>query len=246
MGIAKSLVIVQWISLGLLVLGVLAQRTQMLPFRVAFGSFALALVVLSITAVVSLVVLGLSFGTVADAARTPSLMAFVIGFIPLLLVISLVGSGFKVPSIHNIATDPSLELQFQHAQTLRKTGENSIEPPSEKVVKLQQGFYKDLEPLHLNVSAARAFELSKTVVDQLGWEITFSDETKGHIEALERTALFGFVDDVLIKILPEGSNVDGGCVVNLRSVSRVGVSDLGANAKRIKKFQAALKDASLK
>ncbi len=235
MGIAKSLVIIQWFGLGTLILGVLTQRFQILPFKVAFGSFALALLVLSVTAVVALLVLALSFGPLSNAVRMPSMMAFVLGFIPLVVVISVVGSGFKVPRIHDISTDPSNPLVFKHAQSLRKPGENSIAPPSEKTLKLQAKFYTDIQPLSVDLAPEKAYERSLSVVNELGWELTHSDKNERQIEALERTALFGFVDDIVIKVSPKSGDATSS-VINLRSVSRVGKSDLGANAKRIKRF----------
>ncbi len=65
------------------------------------------------------------------------------------------------------------------------------------------------------------------------WE----DAKTGHIEAMFESAVFGFKDEVIIRIEPSAS----GSVVDMRSSSRVGVSDLGANAKRIQNFLEALK-----
>lgn len=242
MGIAKTLVFIQCISFVVLVLGLLAQRLQILPFKVAFGSFALALVLLSITALLALVVLGLSFGPLPNSARMPSLLAFALGGIPLIVVASLVGSGFKVPRIHDISTDPSNPLEFKHAHSLRKPGENSISPPADYTLQLQQDSYTDLKPLSVDLPPEEAYALSLRVAKDLGWEITFSEKSEGHIEAVERTALFGFADDIVIKVSSKSQD-SGASVINLRSVSRVGVSDLGANAKRIQRFYSAIKVA---
>ena len=70
----------------------------------------------------------------------------------------------------------------------------------------------------------------------LGWEVTASDAPSGRIEAIATTSWWGFKDDVVIRVRPEGT----GSRVDVRSVSRVGVSDLGANAKRVREFLAKL------
>jgi uncharacterized protein (DUF1499 family) len=70
------------------------------------------------------------------------------------------------------------------------------------------------------------------VATALGWEIVAASEDDGRFEATDTTFWFGFKDDVVVRIRPEGD----GSRIDLRSVSRVGVGDLGANAARIKRF----------
>jgi uncharacterized protein (DUF1499 family) len=71
----------------------------------------------------------------------------------------------------------------------------------------------------------------------LGWEIVSSDAPGGRIEATDTSMWFGFKDDVVVRVLPDPS---GGSRVDVRSVSRVGTSDIGANAKRVREFLAKL------
>ena len=66
----------------------------------------------------------------------------------------------------------------------------------------------------------------------MGWNIVAKDPSQGRIEATDTTFWFGFTDDVVIRITPMGS----GARLELRSVSRVGVSDVGTNAARIRSF----------
>jgi uncharacterized protein (DUF1499 family) len=67
----------------------------------------------------------------------------------------------------------------------------------------------------------------------LDWEIVASDAPAGRIEATATTMWFGFKDDIVVRVRPEAG---GGSRVDVRSVSRVGQSDVGANAKRIREF----------
>jgi uncharacterized protein (DUF1499 family) len=67
--------------------------------------------------------------------------------------------------------------------------------------------------------------------------VVASDPAAGRIEANETTRWFRFTDDVVIRVAPDGA----GSRVDVRSVSRVGRSDFGVNAGRIRAYTAALK-----
>jgi uncharacterized protein (DUF1499 family) len=71
----------------------------------------------------------------------------------------------------------------------------------------------------------------------MGWTIVAEDAARGRIEAYDKTLWFGFIDDIVIRLAPDGS----GTRVDMRSASRVGVSDLGKNAARIRAYFAMLK-----
>jgi len=73
-----------------------------------------------------------------------------------------------------------------------------------------------------------------------GWQIVNADKNKGVIEATEMTFWFGFKDDIVVRIAPQGS----GSRIDIRSLSRVGKSDVGANADRIRKYLATLKKSA--
>ncbi len=74
----------------------------------------------------------------------------------------------------------------------------------------------------------------------MGWEIVAADSTAGRIEATATTAWFGFKDDVVIRVRP----ANGGSRVDVRSLSRVGVGDVGTNAKRIRAYLGVLTEES--
>ena len=78
-----------------------------------------------------------------------------------------------------------------------------------------------------------AYQAALQTVNDRGWTIVTAEPEEGRIEATDTTFWFEFKDDVMIRVLPEG---EGGSRVDVRSVSRVGLSDLGANAKRVKLF----------
>jgi uncharacterized protein (DUF1499 family) len=96
--------------------------------------------------------------------------------------------------------------------------------------------YPDIQPQRFSQSNEQVFAAALATAQALGWEIRLSSPSENLIEAVDTTPLMKFKDDVTITLTSEG----GQSVVNVRSKSRVGKGDLGTNAKRIHKFQAAL------
>lgn len=103
---------------------------------------------------------------------------------------------------------------------------------------MQRAAYPDLAPLILNIAPSRAYALAVALVRDRSWEIIADDPAEGRIEAVDRSLLYGFKDEIVIRI----ATSDGGARVDLRSRSRIGRIDRGVNAKRIRSFLAALKE----
>jgi uncharacterized protein (DUF1499 family) len=96
--------------------------------------------------------------------------------------------------------------------------------------------YPDLQPQEFRQPYYRVYDAALSVANDLGWQIEIEDRQNGKIEAVATTSIFRFRDDVTITFKADGPSV----FVNLRSHSRVGKGDLGANARRIRLFQAEL------
>jgi len=96
----------------------------------------------------------------------------------------------------------------------------------------QQQAYPDLKPKVLSLPPAEAVQKSIDAARSLGWQIAGSDTAAGRIEATDTTGWFGFKDDVVIRVRPQAQ----GSRVDVRSASRVGRSDIGKNAERIREF----------
>jgi uncharacterized protein (DUF1499 family) len=96
--------------------------------------------------------------------------------------------------------------------------------------------YPDLQPQRFNQPLEKVYAEALSVAQTMGWEIRWADAYQGVIEAIATTRLLKFKDDVTITLTREGEQT----VVNLHSKSRVGKGDLGANARRIRAFQAQL------
>lgn len=232
---SKTLFFGVCICFVLMLVGIVGQRFQILPFKIAFGGFALALLVAALISLVSLVMTLLSFGVISAEYRSFMVGAFLLGVLPLIVIAGRVGADLKVPRIHDISTNLDNNIDFLNAHNLRDKTHNSLSLPSPKVLAMHRSFYSDLKPLIVNDNPQQAYSKSREIITSLGWTITHEDEDKLQLEAIETTAMFGFIDDIAVRV----SASEGGSVIDLRSVSRVGESDLGANAKRIKRFIGA-------
>jgi uncharacterized protein (DUF1499 family) len=147
----------------------------------------------------------------------------------------------SVPPIHDITTDTAQPPQFVAVVGRRGAGSNPLDYGGPELAAQQQAAYPDLQPLILQAPVAEAASRALAAAQAMGWEVVASDPGQGRIEATDTTFWFGFRDDVVIRVTAldaQRSRVD------VRSVSRVGQSDLGANAARIRKYLAALKVSS--
>lgn len=141
----------------------------------------------------------------------------------------------SVPPIHDITTDLERPPTFDAIVPLRAEAPNSLERPSELAAQQRMG-YPDLAPITLPVPSDQAFDRALAAAQQEGWVIVTADKGTGRIEASDTTRWFGFTDDVVVRLTPWGT----GTRVDVRSVSRVGRSDVGTNARRIRQYLAAL------
>lgn len=150
---------------------------------------------------------------------------------PLVLIVSgivlagVLGWGIlRQPVINDIVTDFNEIPQFRYLKVKDHGGD--------AVLKIQRAAYPGITALQLDLPLLVVFEKALGIAKNEGWQIVYSDPATGRIEATAQSRLFRFKDDVLIlmSLVPSGTQID------MRSLSRVGKSDLGANAKRIQSF----------
>lgn len=139
-----------------------------------------------------------------------------------------------VPPIHDITTDTNDPPQFVSIAPLRADAPNPVTYEGEEIARQQLQAYPDIEPVLLDMPRDRAFQRALDAAESQGWEIVDAAANEGRIEATDRTFWFGFYDDVVIRL----TEVNGRTVVDVRSKSRVGRSDLGVNAERIRDYLA--------
>ena len=159
--------------------------------------------------------------------------------IALLLLLALSSIVFIDKGIHlvrtpinDISTDTANPPTFSAVTSRRRKGNNSVEYGGPLVAARQAVLYADIQPINSELSLADAFKKALRIVQDMGWEIITTDENNGIIEAVDTTLIFRFKDDVVIRV----TSVDSGSRIDLRSQSRIGLSDLGKNASRIRSF----------
>jgi uncharacterized protein (DUF1499 family) len=142
----------------------------------------------------------------------------------------------QVPPIHDITTDTEQPPEFMAVLPLRADAPNPAAYGGPEIAAQQQQGYPDIVPLDLEEPPASVFARALDAAHDMHWEVVTADSAAGRIEATATTGWFGFKDDVVVRIAPRGS----GSRVDVRSVSRVGKSDVGTNAARIREYLEAL------
>lgn len=139
----------------------------------------------------------------------------------------------QLPRIHDISTDVDHPPPFV-ALAPGRSGEAAY--PGASVAAQQLRAYPDLKTVVLGVPMARAYQAALEAARDMGWQIAAAVPDAGRIEATDTTFWFGFKDDIVIRVSPAGDR----SLVDVRSASRVGISDVGTNAERIRSFLARL------
>lgn len=211
-------------------LGLWHFRTGFLILRWAFFG-ALAAAALSL--------LGLLVASFDRGALLAGLAGLVIGLAFAYVPWQWKQTAESVPYIHDITTDTDNPPDFVAAATLRKEGDHPITYDGPEAAIQQREGYPDLVPLVTQTPKDQVFEAAKATLIAMGLKLSDADPASGRIEATQKSFWYGFTDDVVVRVAesPEGTRVD------VRSKSRVGRSDLGQNAKRIRTFLAKLKAA---
>lgn len=144
-----------------------------------------------------------------------------------------------LPPIHDVTTDTGDPPPFVAVLPLRAGAANSAAYGGDSVAALQRRGYPDVRPAHLDLAPGAAYARALAAARGMGWDLVAADSAAGRIEATATTRWFGFKDDVVVRLRPDAA----GTRVDVRSVSRVGGSDVGANAARIRAYLGRLAGA---
>lgn len=187
----------------------------------AYGAIAAALV-----AVAGLVL----------ALRTPARKGLVVSLAALLAAAPLLAAAGwwtwaerAYPPINDITTDTAEPPNFWDMP-------NPMDYPGESAAEKQKAAYPDIVPLQTDTPADKAYAEALGLVRERGWEIVADAPEDGRIEAIARSRLFGFADEIIVRV----TETETGSRIDMRSRSRVGRVDRGVNAARIKAFMADL------
>lgn len=225
------------LALVLLALAIIGNRYELVVFRTAILGIAIAGAIGIVAVIVSLIGLVRTLGGKKTGTGL-AIAGLVIGLVAATPFTTSFLKGRSVPPIHDITTDLANPPQFVAVVPLRVASPNPLDraAPAD-LAELQAKAYPDLAPLSLQEQPGKVFDAARDVAHDMGWEIVAATPETGLIEATATTSLLRFKDDVAIRVVEK----DGGTVVDVRSVSRVGMSDLGTNAQRIRTYLAALK-----
>ena len=231
------------------VLAALAMMAAALGYRLGIWSFRFALLTLTDYAAyaafaggaISLIGLGRSL-----PGNLPGMVVSVIG---------VVVGGYSchtiyqqwvtvksVPFIHDITTDTVNPPAFIAIVAAREAeGANPHDYAGETVARQQECGYPNLKPLAVDAEPATAYDRALDVANSMDWEIVAADRALGRIEATDTSTWYGFKDDIVVRVVAEEAGT--GSRVDVRSLSRVGRSDVGVNAARIRTYLDALDES---
>lgn len=197
-------------------------RFDVLGWAAGLGLFVMAALIAGIGALWSLANL------LRRRGGTLAVIAAAVGLAALAVPVAVVMNAADKPPINDISTDTENPPAFKAITATMRGDDASPIDYNPSFAPQQARAYPEVRPLDLPVPPGQAFDLAMQACDE-GWQIVLADRAAGRIEAVEQSAWWGFRDDVVIRLTatPTGTRVD------VRSKSRVGESDLGANARRI-------------
>ncbi|MEL6956957.1 MAG: DUF1499 domain-containing protein [Pseudomonadota bacterium] len=124
-----------------------------------------------------------------------------------------------------------------HGKTVAQVQEDAEMDPALAGKDDEEKAYPPMDTVSTSLAKDAAFDVALALVEARGWDIVGANHEAGRIEATHTSTWFGFKDDVALRVRATG---DGGSEIDMRSVSRVGISDLGANSRRVANFMYGL------
>ena len=152
--------------------------------------------------------------------------------------------AYRLPWIYDITTDPIDPPRYEALARIRPRDANPVIYAGLSAAEKQGDAYPDIEPLESDVSPQAAYNAALDVITKRKWRIVEqrapqAGRREGRIEAVARTPIMGFRDDVVVRVRPN----DNGSRVDARSSSRYGAFDFGANAARIRSLLEEIDEA---
>jgi uncharacterized protein (DUF1499 family) len=214
------------LALLLLLLSGPLYQTEILGLMNAFFAMRIALILGAVAIVFALIQVIFMRKTISwPVTGIAVLCAAVAIFMPL----SMMNKAKSVPPIHDITTDLVNPPKFMAILALRADAPNPAAYQGEEIASQQRAAYPELETQKYPQTTEQVFDAALATVKSMGLEVVTSDKSLGLIEAYDTTTWFGFIDDVVIRI----QNSEQMTILDARSKSRVGMSDIGKNAERL-------------
>ena len=186
--------------------------------------------------VAAIAVIALVVPRLGGRARFPFVVALAVGGVAGAVPLGWMLQWRDLPPINDITTDTANPPAFVALLPQRANAPVPASYAGAATAGQQRNAYPDIAPIVVPTAPAAAYAKALAAARAAGWVIVAADAAAGRIEATATTPWFGFRDDVVIRVVAEGS----GSRVDIRSLSRVGKSDLGANARRVREFTAVM------
>ena len=168
-------------------------------------------------------------------------VGLMLGLPAFILPVQTLQQAQRLPRINDISTDTEHPPPFVAVVPLRAGAPNRAAYAGAEVAAQQRAAYPDLGPMRFAGPPGPVYDAALAAAREMGWEIVASHPGEGRVEATAVTFLFGFKDDVVVRVRPDGV----GTRLDIRSKSRVGRSDIGTNARRIRRYLNILQEAGL-
>jgi len=237
MKIARLALLLSVVALVLLLIGGPGYRMGM--WGLGFGLLdAMQYALFAGAAGAVLAVVFLLVPKIRSGQTVPLFAALVIGLSVVAVPLYVRNTAESVPRIHDITTDTNSPPAFVDVKPLREDAPNPPEYAGDDVATQQTEAYPDIQPLETGMDPDTLVELALDTAREQGWEIVSAITEDGRIEATDTTLWYGFKDDIVIRV----RETDEGSILDIRSKSRVGTSDLGKNAARIRDYLDDLRD----
>jgi uncharacterized protein (DUF1499 family) len=225
-------------------LAVIVVRSGLLEIQPALATFGGALVIAAIAlilAVAAFVVIWLEGLGGMGAALTAMLVSLALLAYPAYLGMK----AYRLPWIYDITTDPIDPPRYEALARVRPRDANPVAYAGLYAAEQQRTAYPDIGPLGAAATPQAAYDAAFAIVNKRRWRVVEArapqaGRREGRIEAVARTPVMGFRDDIVVRVRPEGSD---GSRIDVRSSSRYGTFDFGANASRIRRLLDDVEEA---
>jgi uncharacterized protein (DUF1499 family) len=219
-------------------------RSGLLEIQPALATFGGALVIAAIAlllAIAAFVVIWLEGLGGMGAALTAMLVSLALLAYPAYLGMK----AYRLPWIYDITTDPIDPPRYEALARVRPRDANPVAYAGLYAAEQQRTAYPDIGPLSASATPQAAYDAALAIVNKRRWRVVEArtpqaGRREGRIEAVARTPIMGFRDDVVVRVRPEGSD---GSRIDVRSSSRYGQFDFGANASRIRSLLDDVEEA---
>lgn len=208
-------------------------RFGIVELGTAFAGFKYA-VILGIAALILLIVQMLFKRKTVTFTSAAAVIIF--SLVAIIMPLWMMSTANNVPAIHDISTDMETPPEFVAIAPLRASAPNPTAYAGMETAEQQRQAYPELQTLQYSQSKAALIAAVEQAANNLGWNLVNSDAKDGLIEATDSTMWFGFKDDIVVRVEDTGDKR----LVDIRSKSRMGKSDMGKNAERIRHFTQEL------